>query len=151
LLDLKSPLILASAPTGLAVACAGWLLLAGGGPAAGSLDAAEARLGRLPAPPRAATTVPAAVSAAGAELFVGTAPPIVRLDGLSRTRRRTAALLAFGSGPSQWVSLGATIEGVTLVEVGEAKVVLETVAGRQVLGLGDSTSAASTEAAPANP
>ena len=91
------------------------------------------------------------IAGAAADDFVGTAPPIVRLDGLSRTRRRTAALLAFGSGPSQWVSLGATIEGVTLVEVGEAKVVLETVAGRQVLGLGDSTSAASTEAAPANP
>jgi len=148
LLDLKSPLILGAAPAGLAVACAGWLLLAGGGPGAKPLDAAEARLARLPPAVRSAATAPTATaSGVGAELFTITAPPPVRLDGVSRTRRRAAALLAFGSHPAQWVSLGATIEGVTLVEVADARVTLETVVGRQELGLGESTSGAPAEPA----
>lgn len=140
-MDFKSPLVFAGPPVGIALACFGWLVFSSGGPAAKPLNHAEAQLSQLPAAPRsAASLVTASSAAAGADLFGAlAAPPTVRLDGISRTRRRTAALLAFGSAPAQWVNLGSTIQGVTLVEVTDARVSLETVLGRENLSLGEST------------
>lgn len=149
MLDVKSPLILGAPPAGLALACAVWLLFAAAGPAAKPLEEAEARLEQLPVSRRPAANPPTTAGRiAGADLFGAMAPPPpVRLDGISKTRRRAAALLAFGEGPAQWVRLGSTIDGVTLVEVSDAEVWLETVSGRQALGLGDSTAAAASPGA----
>lgn len=151
MLDLKSPLIFGAVPGGLALACAGWLLFAAGGPAAKPLEAAEAGLAQLPAPRSAATSPSEPSASAGGDLFAAVPPPpVVRLDGISKTRRRTAALLTFGNGPAQWVSIGATVDGVTLVAVSDADATLETVAGREALALGQSTTPASPSQASAS-
>jgi hypothetical protein len=140
LLDVRSPVILGAAPAGLALACLGWLVLSGGAGVIGPVDELDARLAALPVARATAVVAPAAVGAGGPGVFATTAQTaVVRLDGISRTPRRAAALLAFNGGAAQWVAVGATQDGVTLVEIGRSKIVIETASGRQTITLGESS------------
>ncbi|MFZ4607638.1 MAG: hypothetical protein ACOYM5_15425 [Caulobacter sp.] len=145
MLELRSPVVLAAAPAGLALACAGWLVLGGAGRVTGPLDEMQAQLNAAPAG-RALLGVSsgAAVSSALATpLFVSNATEIaVSLQGLARTPRRAAALLSINGGPAQWLSQGATRDGVTLVQVLSTRVVIDSRAGRSVVLLGETSGGA---------
>jgi hypothetical protein len=53
----------------------------------------------------------------------------VRLDGLAISPKSSSALLSIAGKPAAWTSLGATSEGVTLMDVKADKVVVDTVVG----------------------
>lgn len=76
----------------------------------------------------ALTTGPGAVS-----------EPYVRLEGISVTRRRAAALLSIGSDPADWLRVGESRHGVTLQQVAGSRVILETPLGVKELGLGQAS------------
>ena len=140
MLDVRSPLILAAAPLGLLLACAGWLLLGGSSGSLRPLDAIEARASAAPRAKQGTGPEISSVStSAPAPLFVLAPTAVVRLDGISRTARRTAALLSFNGATSRWVTAGVTQEGVTLVEIGSTRVVVETLDGRQTIALGETS------------
>jgi hypothetical protein len=71
----------------------------------------------------------------------------VRLDGLAISRKSQSALIAVNGQPAQWLALGATRDGVTLMEVHPTKVVLDTAIGFKAVALGQQ----STPAPPPNP
>ncbi|MFX9008101.1 hypothetical protein ABTN33_19460, partial [Acinetobacter baumannii] len=56
------------------------------------------------------------------------AVPEVKLDlkGVVRGPRGEAALLSIAGAPATWINLNATLSGVTLVEVGANKVLVDT-------------------------
>ena len=118
-------------------------LLAGSSPAQARLEADQSRLQALR--PRSDPSTSADASAADVlahPLFSLTTGPgavadvDVRLEGLARSPRRSAALLAIGSAPAQWLALGETRAGVTLEEVDASKAVVTTALGRKEVVLG---------------
>jgi hypothetical protein len=144
-LEFRSPVVLGAAPAGLALACIGWLLLGGSARVIAPLDQMQARLDAAPASRSlASASSGAAVSAAlSTPLFAASAAePSVRLDGLSRTPRRGAALLSINGGPSQWLVQGGTRDGITLVQVLSTKVVIDSRSGRRAVALGETSGSA---------
>lgn len=145
MLELRSPLVLGAPAVGLALACAGWLVLGGAARITGPLDEMQTQLNAAPAG-RALLGVSsesAVATALAAPLFVSSAAEIpVRLQGLARTPRRAAALLSINGGPPQWLSQGATREGVTLVQVLSTRVVIDSRAGRSTVLLGETSGSA---------
>lgn len=139
MLDFRSPLILGAAPAGLVLACLGWLVLGGPGHVVSPVAQAEERLAAIPTPGRIGVAQTAALGAApGASLFAAdVASPSIRLDGISRTARRTAALLSFNGAAAQWVTAGSTLQGATLAEVSAGRVVVDDINGRRVIRLGE--------------
>lgn len=145
-MDLRSPVILGAAPAGLALACVGWLMLGGSARVVAPLDQMQARLDAVPAArsARGGSFGAAASAALSTPLFAtGAAELSVRLDGLSRTPRRAAALLSINGGPPQWLVQGGTREGVTLVQVLSTKVVIDSRSGRRAVALGEASGSAS--------
>jgi hypothetical protein len=137
-------LILAAAPAGLAAGLLAWQL--GSGPAAASsrIEPVRDAVTRL-RPRRVPTADLASVDAraiAALPLFPmtvgpGATPlPVLRLDGLARSRSRTAALLSINGKPAEWLLVGDTRDGVTLQEVHGGKVVVDTLFGPQDVALG---------------
>jgi hypothetical protein len=129
--------VLIGAAAGLAAGVAAWLLSGGPQAAAGQLAPLEAgsKILRAPrivgAPPRALdvaglaaepifqlTTGPSAIPA-----------PVLRLDGLARTRARLAALLSIDGKAPEWLGLGESRDGIILLAVQAAKVVVDTAYG----------------------
>lgn len=148
-MELRSPVILGAGPAGLALACLIWLLFGGAARIIAPIDTAQARLDAAPAGRTSTASSPeiAVASALSVPLFGNASPEApVRLDGLSKTPRRAAALVSINGGPSQWMTQGATRDGVTLVQVLSTKVVIDSRAGRSVISLGE-TSAGSASLA----
>lgn len=144
-MELRSPLVLGAAPAGLALACIGWLLLGGSARVVAPLDQLQGRLEAAPAgrSPAGASSGAAVSAALAAPLFAANAAEVpVRLDGLSRTPRRAAALLSINGGPAQWLGQGATREGMTLVQVLSTRVVIDSRSGRRMVALGETSGSA---------
>lgn len=139
-MDFRSPVILGAAPVGLALAFLGWLVLSGGGGVIAPIETAESRLAAIPAVSAAGSSQADAFVAAAltpALFSTSSAQAAIRVEGLSRTPRRSAALVSINGGPSQWMTVGSTRDGATLVQVLSTRVVFETLAGRRVVGLGE--------------
>jgi hypothetical protein len=137
-------LIAWAAPLGFAAGLAAWLVAGGASAGFGRLDSVESRLAALRPPPPARASGP---SGAGSELLANplfvltTGPgavrePSIRLDGLSVTKRRTAALISIDGKPSVWLAPGETSEGVTLTGITGSGATFETVVGVHTLTLG---------------
>lgn len=75
--------------------------------------------------------------------------PAIRVDGLSVSRRRAAALVSIDGAAAQWMSVGESQDGVTLRAVSASKAVFDTELGDKELGLGEQ-SASSAPAASAS-
>jgi hypothetical protein len=153
LLSLRSPLILGAAPAGLAFAAAAWLVFHGSAAVTGPLDGLHDRLAADRPPPirMAATPFDAVSRAIAAPLFALTTGPgavsdvAVRLDGLAISPRGQSALLAINGKPADWQALGATRDGVTLMEVHPSKVLLDTAIGFKEVSLGQQSAASSSD------
>lgn len=147
MLDFRSPLILAAAPTGVVLGVLAWLVLGGPGAPVRAIDAAGGH--RAGARLSAETGRGSPASLAGLPPLMGAqaaGPEVsVRLEGLVRRPGRIAALLAYNGQPPVWVTQGETQSGMTLVDVGSASVILESVRGPIELKVGET--AGSTPAA----
>ncbi len=62
--------------------------------------------------------------------------PSLRLEGLAKTSRRTAALIAIGDQAPQWLEAGQTRSGVTLKSIAADSVAVATIGGLHPLKLG---------------
>lgn len=137
-------LILAAVPAGLGAGLLAWHV--GGGPAAASAriepvreDVSRLRPRRVPAVDLARVDARAIAALPLFPMTVGpgaTPLPLLRLEGLARSRGRTGALLSINGKPAEWLRLGDTRDGVTLQEVHGTKVVVDTLFGPQEVVLG---------------
>ncbi|MDR3511013.1 MAG: hypothetical protein P4L73_05225 [Caulobacteraceae bacterium] len=147
MLDLRSPLILGAAPAGLALAALAWFVVRAGSGA--DLDNLDARLAQIKSPAVRGLVVQADPSAALAAtpLFALTTGPgaaqdvTVQLQGLAITPRRKAALVAIGGKPADWLDLGATRDGVTLMAIRANQIEVDTAIAFKTVGLWDAGSA----------
>ena len=62
--------------------------------------------------------------------------PTIRLDGVARAGRRSAALLSINDQPSDWLSQGESRDGVTLLDVSASRAVVDTLYGPREVRLG---------------
>lgn len=128
-----------------------------GGPSSGlaSLDAASAEVSALRSPHLdTGRVVSRDVSGmAAAPLFTlttgpGAVPePVIQLAGLTRARDRVAALVSINDRPTEWLRRGESRDGVTLQEVRDSSVVVDTVYGPREVALGDRSAATVSSAA----
>jgi hypothetical protein len=143
-------------PLGLATGFLAWFAAGGASASADRLDPLRVQVANLKAPNR---SEPAAAYAdisgmASTPIFVLTTgpaaikEPAVRVDGLSVSRRRVAALLSIDGQPAQWMSVGEKREGFTLVEVSSTRVLIETLAGPKAIALGEQAGSVAATPAP---
>jgi len=130
---------------GVAAGGLGWWLAGGPARPGEALDAPEARLARLKIP-RArgdAAAAPDVAVLAATPLFIlttgpgATPAPVLRLDGVSKSRSRTAALLSIDDQPADWLAVGDRRGGVVLQAVSAGKAVVDTVYGPVEVALGE--------------
>lgn len=146
-------LILCGLPVGLVAGIAAWMAFGRDLPQMGALDAVVTTL----KPSRPVTKVQA-----GAPLAAGLAPPLfapaesgaataevsVVLQGLSRTPRRQAALLAISGRPAEWLSVGETRDDVTLESVRANGATITTPSGTREVSFGAVPTSAAAAATP---
>jgi hypothetical protein len=138
----RPPLTISAAVAGLALASLVFLALGrhGGGQAA--LDDLQARL--VVAVAKAPSPRPPLGSArsAGMRLFNLTSgegavsEAAIRVDGLSVSAGRKAALVSIDGKPAAWLEPGVEQNGVTLVEIHGGKVTFDTAVGLKEVALG---------------
>jgi hypothetical protein len=151
-------LILGAAPAGLAFAATAWLVFHGGMAVTAPLDGLQGHLAASRPPPMILAVAPmdAASRAIASPLFALTTGPgavsdvTVRLDGLAISPRSQSALLAINGKTADWLTLGATRDGVTLMEVHASKVLLDTAIGFKEIGLGQQSAASAAGVASAS-
>lgn len=144
-------------PVGLATGLAAWVLADGLTARAGALETTHARLVgmRPPAAAAHAASYDGAATLLGTPLFaLTTGPgavrePSIRVDGISMSRRRMAALVSIDAKPAEWLNVGETRDGVSLQAIAASSATFETALGTKTLNLGDQ-SAASAPAAGAS-
>ena len=153
----KLTAFLYAAPLGLGTGLLAWLLAGGVQANADALAPAQAALHAL-RPPRPA--VPAApymsvadlVSSPIFSLVLGAAAqpvPAIRLDGVSLSRQRTAALVSIGGATAEWLRPGDSRSDITLKQVAAAKIVVDTPSGVKEVALGQTLG--TPQAGPAAP
>ena len=138
-----------AAPLGLLTGLVAWVLAGGLSVKANALDTVESGLSALKPPAALASQAGRGEAAAllGSPLFaLTTGPgavrePSIRVDGVSLSRRRTAALVSIDGKPSEWLEIGESRDGVTLQEVSSSSVTFETAVGTKALNLGDQSAA----------
>lgn len=128
---------------GLVVGALAWAGAGRGDAQTASLEASLAQAREAPRSIRAASAGASSV-ARPPTIFDRTAasasPDItVMLQGLARTSRRQAALLAIGSKPADWLAVGETRDGVTLEAITASGVTVSTVSGVRDIGFGPSS------------
>lgn len=137
-------LILAAVPAGLGAGLLAWHVGSGPGAASSRIEPVRETVSRLRprrVPPVDLASVDARAIAA-LPLFPmtvgpGASPqPMLRLEGLARSRTRIGALLSINGKPAEWLRVGDTRDGVTLQEVHGSKVVVDTLFGPQDVVLG---------------
>lgn len=134
-------------PLGLVTGLSAWLLADGVSARASALEATHARLTALRAPAAGRPSGSGGLGLIGAPLFaLTTGPgavrePAIRLDGVSITRRRTAALVSIDARPSEWLEVGETRDGVSLQSLTSSSATFETALGVKSLGLGQQSAA----------
>jgi hypothetical protein len=152
----RTPIVLTALCAGLAAGFLAWLAAGGSTAAATRLGRVEEQVSHLRVPrPFAPAPQPLDTTELAADpIFQLTTgpnpvpPPVLRLDGLVRSRGRVAGLLAINDKPAEWMTLGETRDGVTLLAVANSKVVADTVYGPVDVGLGQRPP---TEASPPPP
>jgi hypothetical protein len=138
-------------PLGLATGLAAWLLAGGASAGFEQLEGAESQLMRLKPP-----VAPRGDEAGAADLLttplfaLTTGPgairePSLRVDGLSVSRRRMAALVSIDGKPAAWLTAGETADGVTLQAVTAAGASFETALGAKTVNLGEQTAASAPD------
>lgn len=140
---LDRDLILFSLPVGLVLGLAVWAA-SGQGAQTDALQAAADQLQAMrPAIKRVdGQAMPSPmISPIFAQADQGAAPVeiSVALQGVSRSGRRQAALIAIGGQPADWLTVGETRGGVTLEAVRANGVTITTANGPRELGFGPST------------
>ncbi|MDR3509246.1 MAG: hypothetical protein P4L64_15235 [Caulobacteraceae bacterium] len=132
-------------PAGLVAASLLWLVFGAHTHALGQLDQIDQRLAAI-GPPQARASLgqdDAAARALATPLFALTTGPgavsdvPIRLEGLAITPGRKAALVAINGKPAKWMAVGASEEGVTVMDVQSSKVTLDTATGFKEVGLWD--------------
>jgi hypothetical protein len=116
---------------------------------ANALEDVQGRLARLkaPVPALARGSEASAASLLGSPLFaLTTGPgavrePSIRVDGVSVSRRRMAALVSIDAKPAEWLTVGESREGITLQGVSNSSITVETLLGSRTLNLGDQSAA----------
>lgn len=150
-------MIVGAGPAGLALAAAAWFILGGGNGMSADLDRLELRLAAAKPPAQHAFAAADSVArAAATPLFGLTTGPgavadiSVALQGLAVTPTRKAALVSIGGKPSDWLDLGATRDGVTLMTVQSNKITVDTATGFKDVGLWDQSANTSGPPSPSN-
>jgi hypothetical protein len=147
-------MILAAAPVGLATGLLAWLAAGGASANTAEVDPLDTRLAALHSPrPVPAVRGVTADDLTAMPLFnlvsaaAVTPDPVVRVDGLSRTAHRTAALLSIGGAAAEWLQVGDQRAGVTVRKVDAGTVQLDMPSGLKTLALGEQTQAPAGEVA----
>jgi len=144
LFDIRASLAPLAAPAGLVLAFGLWLALGGHSPADDQMAGVGARLDNVrPVVNRAAANadVAAAARALASPVFALTTGPgavpdtPVALTGIAVTGTRKAALISIGGKPADWLDLGATRDGVTVMTINAAGVTVDTATGFKTVGL----------------
>lgn len=146
-------LILGSCGAGAAAGALAWLVFAPSFAEDAGLRALQARL-KSPTASQAAETEPA-LAALGQPLFTpeDLAPPAasaeapaevpVRVEGVSLSNGRSAALLSVAGQPARWISAGGSASGLTVLRITPAGVTVRTAAGKtRDIGVGEKPAAA---------
>jgi hypothetical protein len=149
--------IIAGAAAGVAAGVAAWFAAGGASANVEKLAPAGQKLRAVHAPSLhdAAPPMRDLMQLAGNPIFplsIGPGAvqePAVRLDGLSITPRRAAALLSINNQPDAWLVAGETRDGVTVQEVTRSAVVVETVLGSHSIELGGASTPSMPPAMPA--
>jgi hypothetical protein len=150
-------MILLAIPAGLAAGALAWLAAGGASATARKLEPVATEVAALRRPrPQTYNPGPAEIAElSGLPIFTlttgpGAVPqPVLRLDGLVRSRTHTAALLSVNDKPAEWLGVGERRDGVTLQQVMGSRVVVDTPYGLQDVVLGEAPPPAA--AAPASP
>jgi hypothetical protein len=150
-----------AAPAGLALASIVWLVLHGFvfEPSVAALEQtfAAARTSPADQPVSADATLLLGRIAATPIFALTTGPgavtePQILLQGLAITPKGKAALLAIDGKPADWYGLGATRDGVTVLQISPTKVTVDTATRFLEVGLFDKPAAPSANgAAPVKP
>lgn len=138
----------AAAPIGLLIGLLAWSVAGGATAGLDRLDPATDHLMALRAPVAVARReTHRGSSVLAAPLFALTVGPgavrevAIRVDGLSVSRRRNAALVSIDGAAAQWMSVGESRDGVTLQAVSSTKAVFDTTLGNKELALGEQSAA----------
>jgi len=142
-------LILLGAPVGAVAGFSVWLAAGGASADADRLAPLQQQATRLrPPPPHSdAALVTDITDLLATPIFALTTgvgavkESALRLDGVSISRRRTAALLSIDGQPAEWWSVGDSRDGFTLQQVRASRVSLETPLGVREVVLGVSAGA----------
>lgn len=148
-------MIWGASPAGLLTGLVAWTLAGGLSVKADALSELETSLSAAH-PPAVASRSKRGSSASllAAPIFaLTTGPgavrePAIRVDGVSVSRRRTAALVSIDGGAAEWLSVGESRGGVTLQGVTADGITVETAIGEKAVKLGDQSAASAPAAAP---
>jgi hypothetical protein len=145
----KLTAFLCSAPVGLATGLLAWFVAGGAQATLGKVAPVEAAVAelRIPRPAVVAQDYVSIADLIAAPLFAPASGPgavadsLIRLDGISLSRQRTAALISINNAPAEWLRPGETRGDITLQQVAASRVVVDTPFGTKEIGLGQSSGA----------
>jgi hypothetical protein len=144
MLDQRAVLIAAIPAAGLVLGLGLWLAF-GREAFAARTDDLEARLSSISpagAAGQANSFVAASLTRPIFALTTGpgaVAEPTLRLDGISRTPSRKAALISINGKPPQWLEVGATVEDVAVLSLSGGGAEVETLIGGRHLKIGQTS------------
>lgn len=139
----------AAAPLGIVTGLAAWLLADGAGARMEALSAVEGQVKAL-RPPRMTGQRPGFGDGdilLSAPIFAvargegAIREPSLRIDGVSISARRKAALVSIDGSVAEWMQVGDERSGVTLTEVTSSGGILETGLGSRQLAIGEQSAA----------
>lgn len=150
---------MAAVPAGVVAGLLAWMAAGGASATTSRLAAAQKSVAALRIPkPYTSATAPSDLSGmVSAPFFAmttgpGAIPePQIQVQGLVRSPRRTAALLAINGQAAEWLARGEIRDGVMLVEVSGSKAILDTVFGEQVVALGERSPASAAPSPVSSP
>jgi hypothetical protein len=122
------PLALGGALAGAGLICLSALVLGPPGSALAQLDRLQERLVSI-RPAAAPARIRTAISAPSFSLFGQSVPVTVTLQGVSMSPGRRAALVSVGGAAAEWLDLGQTRDGITLIDVRSSSVTVDTDGG----------------------
>jgi hypothetical protein len=144
----RRSLILAGAGAGTTLACVVTLTLGVPGAALGTLDGLQAKLIAIRISATGSTAGHGATANPSPPLFSQQPPVLVRLEGVSISHSRKAALISVNGAATDWLELGESRAGVTLTEVRSDAVTIDTDSGERRIRFGDGPAAAPVAAGP---
>ena len=147
MLALRATLIPLAAPAGLILALGLWLVFGRHPQSLDDIAGLDARLAaaRPVVAGRSMALDALAARALATPVFALTTGPgavadiPVTLSGIALTRTRRAVLVSIGGKPADWLALGATRDGVTLMAVTGAGATVDTPTGFKTLSFSDNT------------